>query len=1059
MRKWSLPDLALDRPVTVGMALCAVLLLGVVGVLKMPLSFLPLDQAPRLFVRVNITRTSPEVMEREVIRPLEEQIAGIRDLQRIQVGSGSWGTRINLDFEPGTDVDARKMELRDRIERVRPQLPEFVQSLEIGSYTNYDDPMMELVISSGTDLSEDYYLIEERIVRRLERIPGVARIALEGVSPHELEVAVDVEEAGRTGVSLEELGATVRQARQGRSLGLVRGETQSPGVRSPALPADPSRLAAIPLRRAAWTLPQARRAQGGDTGQGVGDDATGPPDPRFATLGEVASIEIHPQEQRRGKRLNGRRAIDMEVFASAGASQVDVSREIRKTLAELAEDPALDGIDVLVIRDQGTVIVDTLADLRDAGIWGGILGVVVLFAFLHRLSTTFSAAVSIPLGLTAACAVLFMRGDELNCVVMLGLVLGVGILIDNAVVIVEAIAQHTRRGIPVSEAARLGAREVSFAVIASTMSTVIVFLPLLMGNPVDKQSVYLRPLGTTFAIGLIASLLVSQTAVPLLMGRILEPRPKAITHPVLDRITAVYAWIIDRTLRWPRLTVAVGIALAASSVYPVMRLNLRLGDAEFKADNLPIRLEIAGSTSYEKVEELVIVLEDALLRHKDQVGIDAVSCSFSDHWSNCRVYPSEAFQSEHEVEAFQAKIQAILPEQIGVTYRLGEREGDWRENRERDVVEFAIKGEDMGELMHLAEEVAAHLRVHLPKGNRDDPEGGGYDTITTPFTDGAQELHVALERDRLQRLGLTPDEVAQRVSLAFQGVPLGTVRGERGELQLRMAVDNTDTGLQTLRDLRLPVAGGREVTLGSIANIGLTRQPWWIQRVDRQTEVRLKVRFFSTDMKANWQAVARAMDRFVFPPEYGWGRGTQWRQQREASNEMLINLGLCMLLVYAVMASLFESFLQPFGILLTCLLGCFGAPWALWATGTTLDTTAVVGFFILIGIVVNNGIMLVDKVTQLRASGVPRVEALRIAGQTRLRPILMTVTTTVLGLVPMLIHHPTLAGIYYHAIAIVVAGGLVTSTFITIVFLPAAYTLLEGLADTARTTWTRVLRR
>src|SRR5690606_30597954 len=173
------------------------------------------------------------------------------------------------------------------------------------------------------------------------------------------------------------------------------------------------------------------------------------------------------------------------------------------------------------------------------------------------------------------------------------------------------------------------------------------------------------------------------------------------------------------------------------------------------------------------------------------------------------------------------------------------------------------------------------------------------------------------------------------------------------------------------------------------------------------------------DPRANWELVAEAMKSFDFPPGYTWGRGTMWRQQQEASLAMVINLGLCMLLVYAVMASLFESFLQPFGILLTCLLGCFGAPWALWATGTTLDTTAVVGFFILIGIVVNNGIMLVDKVTQLRASGVPRVEALRIAGQTRLRPILMTVTTTVLGLVPMLIHHPTLAGIYYHAIAIV----------------------------------------
>jgi len=235
-------------------------------------------------------------------------------------------------------------------------------------------------------------------------------------------------------------------------------------------------------------------------------------------------------------------------------------------------------------------------------------------------------------------------------------------------------------------------------------------------------------------------------------------------------------------------------------------------------------------------------------------------------------------------------------------------------------------------------------------------------------------------------------------------------------------------------------------------------RPWWIQRVDRQTEVRLKVRFFAEDVKGNWETVSSAMGSFVFPPGYSWGRGTSWRQEAEASNDMLINLGLCLLLVYAVMASLFESFLQPLGILITCLLGCFGAPWALWATGTSLDTTAVVGMFILIGVVVNNGIMLVDKVTQLRGQGVGRTEALRRAGRQRIRPILMTMTTTILGLVPMLIHHPTLAGVYYHAIAIVIAGGLLTSTVITLLFLPAAYTLLEGYANSVTHAWRRAMR-
>ncbi len=1047
MRRWALSDLALDRPVTVGMALCAVLLLGVIGLFSMPLSFLPTNTKPRLYVRVDIEHTSPEVLEREVIRPIEEQVATVRDLERIQVGSGSWGVRANLDFEPGTDIDARKLELRDRIERIRGDLPSFVNNVYIGAYTNFDDPMMEMQVSSGTDLSEDYYLIEEHIVRKLERVPGVARVELDGVSPHELEVKVDLDAVEGSGVALEDISQAVRDARSGRSMGMLRDARHTAGLRSPGAAADPDGLARIPLPRRI-----AEPTQMSPDGVFEAPSAAS----RFAALGEVADVSAHAKEERRARRLNGRRAINVEVFAQAGASAVEVSERIRAIMAELDADPALDGIDLLIIEDQGETIVKTLGDLRDTGIYGGLLGLVILFAFLHRGSTTLAASVSIPMSVVVAGGILFLRGDELNCIVLLGLVLGVGMLVDNAVVIVEAIALEAQRGHAPLEAARLGAREVGFATIASTLSTIIVFIPLVATDSHDDMLVYLQPLGITFAIGLVASLFVSQTAIPLLMGRVLKPRAKTLHHPILSRLSSAYARFVSLTLKVPRLTILVGLAMAGSAYVPISQMELELGDAEFESDNLPIRLEFAGSQGYESIEKHVTVLEDAILEQKEALGVQAISCSFSDHWGNCRVYPSETFQSEAETDAYKATLTKALPPQVGVTYRVGERDFDWRANNDKHVVEFALKGEDMGALIALSEEVAAHLRERLPRGDRDDPEAGGYDNIITPFDEGARELHIQLRDDRLRRVGLTPAEVAERVSLAFQGLPLGTTRGERGDLDLRLSANIPEeggAGMAMLRDLKLRTAAGEEITLSSVADIDIARRPHWIQRVDRQTEAQVKVRFMTPDSEANFEAVAAGLADFQFPPGYSWGRGTAWRQEAEAGNEMLINLGLCLLLVYAVMASLFESYIQPLGILITCLLGCFGAPWALWLTGTTLDTTAIVGFFILIGVVVNNGIMLVDRVTQLRARGVPRDEALRAAGEDRLRPILMTMMTTVLGLLPMLIHHPTLAGVYYHAIAIVIAGGLLTSTVMTLVFLPASYTLLEGFSRSAKHAW------
>jgi len=1049
VRAWSLSDIALDRPVTFGMLLLAIVLLGVIGFGKMPLSYLPLQAVPKLQVRVSITRTSPEVLEREVIRPFEEEVASIRDVERIKVGSGSWGVFINLDFEPGTDLDARKLELRDRIERLRPELPAFVQNVELQTVTNLDEPMMELQIASGTDLSQDFYLIEERILRRIERLPGVARADLYGVSAHELDVAVDIEAVSRQGISMQDVGAAVRDARQGRNLGQMRSGERVAGVRSPGSVATPERFAQVALRR------------GADRPKAMDPDAL----PHFATLGQVADVSAHPIDERSGIRLNGRRAVSISIHGQAGASAVEVSRSVRAEVERIANDPALDDIDLLVLIDQGESILSTLGDLRNTGIYGGLLGIVVLGLCLHRFSTTFAASLGLPMSVAAAGAVLFVRGDELNCVVMLGLVLGVGMLVDNAVVIVEAISRAQGDGLPRLEAARLGAREVGFATIASTMSTIIVFVPLMVTNPADPAAVYMNSVGVTFTIALLASLVISQTAVPLLMGRCLPAATTPIRNPVLDWVGDAYGWLIGKTLRAPRLTLLLGLGLASTAVYPYSRLEARWSGSEVQKDNLPIRVEIAGSRGYEVIERVLIVVERALLDHRDEIGFTALTCSYSDFWGSCDVFPKDPFQSEQDYAGFEHRIAAILPEQVGVTYRLGESEFQWGETQDRHVVDFAIKGEDMGELLRVAEDVAVHLRAKLEPGRPDAPDEGGLDSILTPFDEGSRELHVILHRDRLERLGLRPADVADRIALSFQGWPLGTVAGPRGDLELRLRAKGAsrpseageatqDAGLTMLQNLELPVGdsdagNGRSVPLGSVADIVMERRPWWIQRVDRQTEVRVKARFFSNDGKANWAAVTAAMADFHFPRGYTWGRGTKWFVEQEANTDMLINLGLCLMLVYAVMASLFESYLQPLGILITCILGSFGAFWGLYWTATTLDTTAVVGFFILIGVVVNNGIMLVDRALQLRAAGVPRAEALEAAGRQRIRPILMTALTTILGLVPMLIHHPTMAGIYYHAIAIVVAGGLLTSTIVTLIVLPAMYTMLEGAARSA----------
>ncbi|MFV8749953.1 efflux RND transporter permease subunit [Nannocystaceae bacterium ST9] len=1119
MRRWSLSDLALARPVTVGMLLIAIILLGAIATFRLPLAFLPAESVSQLRVSVNLSANSPEVLEREVIRPLEEAIAGVRDLERMRVSSGTWGVRANLEFRAGTDIDARKIELRERLDRARANLPADVQSIElVSSQGSADEPIMRVRIAGDDELDSQYYLIQQRVIRAIERIDGVARVEMEGLEPPELEVALDLDAARSHGIALADVNTAVRSAQRGRSLGTLRRTDTDTGVRSPGPPAEPEHFAALPVERGV-------AGQASTTGTATSTTATststtststtststttisaannsalaGTPTPtsagtlttetttaserdrHFARLGEVARVDLHPKEQRRGSRLNGRPAINLEVFADAGASPVEVSKAVREVVEGLHGDPALAGIEVAVFEDQGELILDTLGDLRDTGIYGGLIGMVVLFGFLHRWRTTLIASLCVPLSVLVACGVLFVRGAELDCIVLLGLVLGVGMLIDNAVVIVEAIEQRTQQGMSALEAAREGAREVGLATVASTMTSVIVFLPMIVGGGSSRMYTYMAPLGATFVTALVASLLVSQLAVPMLVAwRELGGREAAVARPpepakpvrnwVLEPLARGYARFIAWSIRHPRLILLVGLALCASAVYPAKNLQIDMGMEE-KMVAMPIRLELTGSRGYEDVQAKVIVAEKALLEHGRELGIGTLTCRYRDFGAWCDVFPAASIESEQQMSDFKQALTLALPEQAGVRYHVGERD-DWRmpNNRDPREIQFVLRGEDMGTLNELSEDLAAHLAKRLPKGDPDKPEEGGYDTISGPFNEGNQELVVRLDPERLQRLGVRADEVANLVALGFQGVGLGRIRGAEGEVELRLATgslrlsanDSEGPGLAELEDLRIPItdAAGvrREVPLAAVADIELARSPFWIQRVDRQTEVRMKVRFFSSDREHNKAMLDWGREGFVMPVGYSVGEQTPWGMEQGEMIELAINLGLCLILVYAVMASLFESFLQPAAILVTGLLGCFGAPWAMWASKTTFDLVAMIGLFILIGIIVNNGIMLIDKVTLLRASGMPREQALAQAGRDRLRPVLMTVLTTIFGLVPMLLHHPTLAGVYYHSIAIIIAAGLATSTLMTLVFLPSAYVLVEDFAFESRRVWRWIVR-
>ncbi|MGB1698372.1 MAG: efflux RND transporter permease subunit, partial [Nannocystaceae bacterium] len=745
----------------------------------------------------------------------------------------------------------------------------------------------------------------------------------------------------------------------------------------------------------------------------------------------------------------------VNVFVTSGASTVEVTRAVKDTLPSIKARPELGDVEIEIFEDEGEQIVKTLKDLRNSGIFGGTIGIVMLFLFLRRLRTTFVAAICIPLSILAATGILFFRGQELNCVVMLGLVLGVGIFIDNAVVIVESIQAQAQAGASRARAARIGARQVGLATIASTLSSAIVFLPLLSDNPADPMTTYLQPLGITFVIALIASLFVSQTIIPMVMARGKGP-PRRHTSPGMEWLRGHYGRLIAVSLRWPRATLLLGVIVSASTAWPLTQARFDLSEVEEETRSVRVRLEIVGKSGFERVIGHLKQVEEALLSQADRLQITSVHCNYADWYGNCRVYPSRAFQSEQEVSDFEAQISSALPEQVGIKYHLGDGRG-WYRRYDPKVVRFVLRGDNMDTLFRLAKTTGEQLERGLPRADPEAEEPEGVERIVGPYDEGRQELSIDLDIDRVHALQLRATDVAQAISSGFEGVSIGQASGPEGEVSIRMSSrgESEEPTITELKDFRIAAPDGTEIPLRALATFSTTRSPYWIQRLDRQTEVSMSVHFAGGNPQANKAAVFDLLKGMSLPAGYSAGEGTRWWKEQENKTEMLVNLGLCLLLVYAVMASLFESFLQPAAIMLTCLLGCFGAPWAMYATDTTIDTVALIGLFILIGIAVNNGIILIDKSLQLRAEGMDLVESLCESGRQRLRPILMTASTTILGLIPMLVYHPTLAGIYYHSIAIIVAAGLLSSTLVTLLFLPAAYLLIDAHAANARALWRR----
>jgi hydrophobic/amphiphilic exporter-1 (mainly G- bacteria), HAE1 family len=997
-----LAELAIRRPITTVMALVSLVVLGSVALMRLPLAFMPEFVEPELFIAVSYPSASPEQVERMIVRPLEDAVGSVRGLKEMWSSCNDEGGNVRLGFDAGTDLYLARAEIWDRIDRMRQDLPEDVGDIVVSrSWSGEEDemPILDGRLASKRDLSESYDLLERKIIRPLERVPGVASVRLDGVNPREVRINLRVADLETHGVDVRDVARLLRSGNFDMSLGdITTGENRFT-VRSVGSFTTVEEVAALPLR-----------------GDGL-------------RLSDVADVVYAEPPLEYGRHLDGDFAVGVTVTQESRANTVAVCKELQARIAAMNDDPELEGVSFITWFDQGHEIEQTLRDLAFTGVFGSVLAALVLFAFLRRFSTTFVAVLCIPFSLIVTCGVIWARGGNMNTLTLLGLIVGVGMLVDNAVVVMENISRHREEGKGGAEASLIGSREVAIAVTAATLTSVIVFLPLIFNKP-SQMNVYLRELGVTVCIALLASLFISQTLIPMAMSRIIHSAPRPKTRAMVG-LEARHERTLGFFLRHRWLAPVVGLAALASTVFPYSKVDKNFGaeDAELFVQ---VQVRFSEELPLKTKESYITRIEQAIEPHRQELKARAVYAFWSDRWSMLRVYLEEGESTAENLARARAQLRAIVPDFPGVTCRIEDNEQGWRHGGAKSIG-FSLVGEDTAVLNRLAEEAVVRLGA-IP----------GLMDAGTREQDAAQEMHVEVDRALAVRYGVDPTQVGQAVGLTFRGRRLQRFRTPDGEREMRLTLDEQENeSIAQLRNLPLYTTKGDKVPLASVATFTPTPSPERIERDNRKTSVWVGARYRDGTVEDYRDLVVQAINGIDFPYGYSWTFGRWEEMRQEQSREFTTNLLLALLLVFVVMAALFESIPQAIALLVSLPFAIAGAFWTLWATGTDFDQPAAIGLLLLIGIVVNNGIVMLEHINQYRRTGMPRHAAMLRGGRERLRPIMMTAITTLIGLVPIVVQKPSLAGVYYYSMALVIMGGLAISTFLTAVLLPATATLAE----------------
>lgn len=1048
-------DFATRRRVTVVMCMVALGMFGLVSLSRMKVNLLPDLSYPTLTVRTELTGAAPLEIENLITRPVEEAVGIIRNVRQVRSVSRSGQSDVILEFLWGTDMDLAGIEVREKLdllqlplEATRPLLLRFDPSSEPVMRLALLDTSTPAAADLGVTAEERLKFLrrfaEDRLKPDLEAVEGSAAVKVSGGYEDEIQVFVDQEKVAQLGLSIETIARRLRAENVNLSGGRLEQGTQRFLVR---------------------TLNEFQSVDE------MANAIIASIDTQPVYLRDVATVTRGYKEREAVTRVNGRESIELAVYKEGDANTVQLADGVRTRMETLSKTLPRD-TELKAVYDQSKFIASAIAEVRDAALAGGLLTVFVLYFFLRDARATFITAIVIPVSVIGTFMLMYSSNVTLNIMSLGGIALSVGMLVDNSVVILESITRKREAGLPPAEAARSGTSEVAMAVIASTLTSIAVFFPMVFISGVAGQ--LFRDQALTVTYGQVLSLLVGLTVVPMMVaGR--RTAGNAYSQRPLGRFSRGVTWIISCIVRgttavsrffrlilapfvWVTQTgyrkleqhylpllawslahrakvVAAAVVLFALSMalVPLLGTELipQLSQGEYVVD-----LRLPPGTPLAQTDRVV----ESAQRAGQELGGVALTYSVAGTGNRLDANPVDSGENTGKLSVILSPGSGRAEETASMTAlreRLDQIAGlQYQFSRPAlfsfsTPLEVVISGYDLERLRIVAEQVRLRMEA-----------AGTYTDIRSTVEIGNPEIQIVFDQDRATRLGLAVRDIADRVVTSVRGEVATRYRLRDKQIDVLVrSVDARAASIEEIRNLIVNPGSTRPVPLSAVAAVTLASGPAEVRRIGQERVAVIAAGYLGRDLGSAVEDLQAMLGEVSLPPGTSAYLSGQSEEMQASFRSLAFTLALAVLLVYLVMASQFESLVQPFVILFTIPLGLIGVVWALFITGTTINVVAFIGLIMLAGIVVNNAIVLIDAVNQARERGLDRHGAILEAGRVRLRPILITTVSTVLGLLPMALGFGDGAEVRT-PMAITVIGGITVSTLLTLVVIPVVYSLM-----------------